>query len=224
MRETAGPRLFYVDEKMLITPAIAVAQVKNEIVNMADIALRNFRLSLHVICTLDDSEIERFRANEEELNFLNRELVAFLVKLSGTKLSAGDHAFISSAFHTVSDLERVGDYAENIVEYADSLRSARERFSPAAIQEIQELEGLIETLFGHVMRAYIHRDESALAEANQIEDKVDDLTRRMGENHIQRLSEGVCTPNVGAQYLSLSSNAERVADHFINVGRSIRRV
>ena len=81
---------------------------------------------------------------------------------------------------------------------------------------------LMETLFESVTKAYIKHDFSALAEAYEAEDQMDKITGEMAENHIKRLSDGTCTPDVGAQYLSLSSDAERSADHFINVAKTIR--
>lgn len=217
-----APKLHYIDDHMLATPPVAVQQAKNEIVNMAEIAMQNFSLSCHIICTLDFTDIDQFRANEEELNFLNHKIVDFLVKLSNTQLSARDVKYISTAFHAVTDLERVGDYAENIVEYADHLKAADEKFSDEAISEIKAVRELIEELFGHIIRAYISGDTNALRLALEAEDQVDIITSEMADNHIRRLSEGVCTADVGAQYLSLSSDAERVADHFINVGKTIK--
>ena len=217
-----APKLHYIDDHMLATPPVAVQQAKNEIVNMAEIAMQNFSLSCHIICTLDFTDIDQFRANEEELNFLNHKIVDFLVKLSNTQLSARDVKYISTAFHAVTDLERVGDYAENIVEYADHLKAADEKFSDEAISEIKAVRELIEELFGHIVRAYISGDTNALRLALEAEDQVDIITSEMADNHIRRLSEGVCTADVGAQYLSLSSDAERVADHFINVGKTIK--
>ena len=134
LKREEGPKLYYLDEKMLSTPAIAVAQLKNEIINMADIALRNFSLSLHIICTLDFDRVEEFRANEQELNYLNKSLVSMLVQLSNKHLSEKDHAYLSTAFHSSSDLERVGDYAENIVEYAEALAE-----SEALIADLESL-------------------------------------------------------------------------------------
>ncbi|MBP5605773.1 MAG: Na/Pi cotransporter family protein [Ruminiclostridium sp.] len=218
-----APKLHYIDDHMLSTPPIAVQQVKNEIVNMSEIAMRNFSLSCDIVTTLDYSDIEQFRANENELNFLNKEIVRFLVKLSSMPLNERDTAYISTAFHAVTDLERVGDYAENIVEYADKLKSADEHFSIDAVSEIRAVCELIEELFSHIIYAYIHNDLEALERANEAEDEVDEVTAEMADNHIQRLSEGICTADVGAQYLSLSSDAERVADHFINVGKAIKQ-
>ena len=221
LKREEGPKLYYLDEKMLSTPAIAVAQLKNEIINMADIALRNFSLSLHIICTLDFDRVEEFRANEQELNYLNKSLVSMLVQLSNKHLSEKDHAYLSTAFHSSSDLERVGDYAENIVEYAEALKNGGDAFSSKAVEEIHALQEKIELLFQHVMAAYMQNDAEALKRAESVEDEIDDMTEGMAKNHIGRLREKACTPTAGAQYLSLASNAERVADHFLNVGHTI---
>ncbi len=72
------------------------------------------------------------------------------------------------------------------------------------------------------MDAYQNDDLSSLEKANEIEEQIDDYTKSMEEGHIARMEKGVCTPSVGAQYLELSSNAERMADHMINVAKSIK--
>lgn len=218
----AGHRLYYLDEKMLSTPPIAVQQLKNEIVNMADMALKNFFLSLQIISTLDFSRGAEFKATEEELNYLSASLVGFLARLStDRRLGERDHAYLSGAFHTVSDLERVGDYAENIVEYAESLKEGNDAFSQKAVAEIGALREKVGDLFEDVMEAYRNGDRQALERAEAVEDEIDAMTAAMAQNHIDRLKANACTPTAGAQYLSLASNAERVADHFLNVGHSI---
>ena len=146
-----------------------------------------------------------------------------LLKLSSLSINARDHAYLATAFHSVTDLERVGDYAENIVEYAERLKSENETFSDAAVAEINEALQLIRNLYSKVMEAYVHENKQALDEAYDIEEIIDDVTKDMAVRHIQRLNDGECTPDVGSQYLSIASNAERVADHFINVGKAIRQ-
>lgn len=220
-QEEVKERLYYVDYNMLRTPFIAVQQTKYEIVNMAGLAIGNFDLSLDIVCNLDFSKEEEFLANERELNFINRELVNFIVKLSKLPLSAKDHDYISTAIRSISDLERVGDYAENIVGYAKDLAAEGQNFSLSAISEIRYMQEKIESLFENVMTAYIKNDFQALEETNRIEAEIDKITARMESNHILRLGEGICTPMVGAHYLSLSSNAERVADHLVNVAKTI---
>ena len=220
--ENNAPRFYFVDERLLITPPIAVQQVKNEILNMAQIAINNFGIAFEMICTLEFSKTDDFKANENELNFLNKELGAFIAKLLKTELTDNDRIYLTTAIRTISDLERVGDYAENITEYADRLNSTSNKFSSNALTEIAKLKNLISSLFEKVMLVYGKNDRAALSEALNVEENIDELTDLMAENHILRLSEGVCTPDAGAQYLSLSSDSERIADHLINMANTVK--
>ena len=215
------PRLHYVNDNMLRTPSIAVEQLKNEIINMADISIRNFNLACEIVCSLDYKHIEDFRKNEIELNFINKELVKFVVRLSKLHLGERDRSFLSTTIKTISDLERVGDYAENIVEYADSLKNNKDKFSPQAVTEIKEVMALVENLYDLTMKAYIHNNLTDWDKINSVEDTIDERTKEMELNHIKRLDEGVCTPNVGAQYLSLATNIERIGDHYLNVAKAV---
>ncbi len=217
-----GPRTFYIDDNMLKYPPVAVQQTKSEILNMAYIAISNFNRSIDTICTMDFSQKEVFDKNEAELNFLNRALVDFCVKISETsQLSEKDRIYITTTFRSIRDIERIGDYAENIVEYAESLRNSNDRFSPDALNEIEQLRCLINLLYDKIIIAYRDENYNSYCEAEAIEQQVDDFTKLMEEMHIKRLEAGICTANIGAEYLSLSSNAERIADHLINVGKTI---
>ena len=148
-------------------------------------------------------------------------LVACSMMSSNLPLSEKDHKYVTTTFHTISDLERIGDYAQNIMEYADTLKNESDGFSDSAVSEIAYMKEHIEKLFENVIKAYMDKDQEALAEAYRIEDEIDRITARMEQNHITRLNEGICTAVVGAQYMSLASNSERIADHLINVGKMV---
>lgn len=214
--------LHFLDDSMLATPVLAVRQLKAEIENMAVLAMENFKRSINIVTTLDFSEAEKFSKTEQELNYLNSELLRYMVLLSDKPLGKFDNQFLNTSIRSVSDLERIGDYAENIVEYAESLKAQNASFSAQAVKEIRQMERYIKALYEEILRAYHDNDNNALERAHMIEEEIDNLTKKMEHNHIQRLIEGTCTPQVGAEYLSLAKNAERIADHLINVGNTIR--
>ena len=216
------PHLYFLDPQMLRTPVVAIRQLKAEVENMAQLAIENYQRSVHDVTTLDNSERELFDRTESQLNYLNRELVHYALLLSNNQLSQFDHQYLVSTIRTVSDLERIGDYAKNIIEYADSLRQQEVRFSDYALKEIDQMSTLISRLYDATMQAYHKMDMTSLGVANQIEDEVDQLTDEMERNHIQRLALGICKPQAGTEYISLAQNSERVADHLINVAKSIR--
>ena len=216
------PHLYFLDETMLRTPVLAIRQLKLEIENMAKLAIENFKRSINIVTTLDFIESKKFVNTEKELNYLNSELLKYIVALSDNRLNRSDLKFLNSSIRSISDLERIGDYSENIVEYAESLKSQDASFSKKAVEEIRMMESYIINLYNEISVAYHDLDGEALERAYLIEDKIDDLTKQMERNHIQRLIDGDCTPQVGSEYLSLAQNAERIADHLINIGNTIK--
>lgn len=216
-------KLNFIDNNMLRTPPLAVVQTKREIIEMSKIAMENYDRAMHAITTLDLSEREVFDKTESRLNFINKELVNFVVKLTGERaLSEKDHIYLTTTFRSVRDVERIGDYAVNIMEYADNLIKLRQSFSENARSEITQLNKMVHQLYDKVVKAYSDEDLAALDEANVIEEQIDEYTKMMEDNHIKRMGEGLCNASVGAQYLEMSSNAERIADHLINVAKVIR--
>ena len=146
------PHLYFLEERLLRTPPVAVAQLKNEIENMAEIAKSNFDKCMDAVMVGKVSDvIDEIAKNEKCLNFLNREITKYLVKLSQVDLSEDDKLLISTSYHTVSDIERIGDYAENISEYAEKMEADKLKFSPKAISEIQTLKATITNLYDEVI-------------------------------------------------------------------------
>ena len=215
-------RTYYINDALFATPPIAVQQTKFEIINMSDIAMHNAKLALETARTLDFSTKEEFDRNEAELNYLNRELARYMARLFGEQLSEYDREYLSHALHSISDLERVGDYATNIMEYAEKLSHEEHRFSEDAQEEILMLEDLLEKLFTHVMHAYTMKDEESYANAKAAEAAIDLVTEQMSQNHVTRVATGVCSPEVGSHYISLISDAERIGDHFYNLTKARR--
>ena len=220
--DSDGPHLAYIEEHFLKTPPIAVEMVKKEMIRMSELAMENFNRAIKIVTTLDFSSQEAFKKVEEELNYLNRNIVKFVIKVPRDQISARDNIYLSTVYHGSSDLERIGDYAENIVEYATALQKENKTFSEEAIAEVMRVRELINDLYQKVRDLYIDRKD-VLQEAFIIEDQIDDYTQMISENHVDRMDKGICSPDVGALYLELASNAERIGDHLVNVAKSTRK-
>ncbi len=216
-------RLHYLDNRMLETPPIAVSSTKDEIVRMANIAKENLNLAMNFLLNDSLEEPEDFKKNEEELNYLNKTISNFLTKVIGKNITETDDKKVGSYFHVVSDLERVGDYAENIVEYTLKLREEGLAFSADAKAELLECINLVNELFEKAMACFNDRDYSLIAGVEEVEEKIDDMAEKCENNHIERLKKGQCTSWLGSVYLKTLSHLERIGDHVTNVATSIKQ-
>ena len=214
--------LRYIDERFLATSSIAVGECKREILYMAERAYKNYLLSMDSIINVDLSKKEEFDKREAKINFLNREIAKYLVKISATNISDEDEQIIATYYHVITDIERVGDYAENIMEYTQRLSDDGSKFSPAAIEELKDLNNSISNLYLSTVQALNAQDLSALMQAEIYEDAVDDKKAALSAAHIERLENKECTVENGAVFLSLLNDLERIADHFFNVAKSIQ--
>ncbi len=214
-------RFKYIDKRILSTPAIAINQTKHEIILMGELAYKNFKLSLSCVKNGRVEKAEKFANREKHLNFLNREISKFLVELSAKEISFKDELMLASFYHVVSDLERVGDYSENIMEYAEELQKLKTTFSDAALAQIDEMTDAIHKVFENAIKAFEYQDMEILETVYKYEDMVDDFKMQLDRDHIKRLNSNQCSANTGAVYLSLVSNLERISDHMQNIAKSI---
>ena len=219
-----APHFHFVDEQMLRTPAIAVNQVKLEIENMAAVAIHNFNLAMDIISTVNFDKMDEFNENEKQLNYLNRNLIPYIVHLNNLPISEEDNRYLATAIRTIGDLERVGDYAVNLTEYAELLQNFKETFSKDLLFEVEQLRETMGSLYQATMKTYMDHDFDALIEVNRYEDQVDDMVARIEKIHLQRLMDGVYPASVGQVYQEFASDTERIADHFLNVAKSIRQL
>ena len=219
-----APHFHFVDEQMLRTPAIAVNQVKLEIENMAAIAIHNFNLAMDIISTVNFDKMDEFNENEKQLNYLNRNLIPYIVHLNNLPISEEDNRYLATAIRTIGDLERVGDYAVNLTEYAELLQNFKETFSKDLLFEVEQLRETMGALYQATMKTYMDNDFDALIEVNRYEDQVDDMVARIEKMHLQRLMDGIYPASVGQVYQEFASDTERIADHFLNVAKSIRQL
>lgn len=215
-------RLSQLDERILETPAIAVAQVKKEILHMMDLAKNNLDIAVTGFLQRNLDDKNEFSIREDKINFLNKEITKYLIKISSLDISFRDEMMVGSYYHVVSDIERIGDYAENIMEYTEQIINEKLSFTPEAISEIVYMKSQLDLLYENVQEAFEHNDLALMKVITKIEDAVDECKENMNHNHISRLEKGNCTPESGAVFISLINNMERIGDHMTNIANSIK--
>ena len=210
------------DTRLLKTPAIAVGQVRKELLRMDVMAYDNYKLALSMLINKDLSQKEHFAETERNINDTNKYVTSFLVKLQLEELAENDEKKVSSFYHVASDLERIGDYAENIVEYAERMVEDNAEFSESAIEEIERMDGHISALHNAVVKTFGEITLNYVSEVEAEEQATDEVCSEMQEAHLRRMQEGSCSPEAGVVYLQLALNLERIGDHMHNIANSVK--
>ncbi len=212
-------QLSYLDERILSTPPLAVKQAGNEVVRMAELAKENFVKAARAFINIDDSELEEIESTEEVINFLNHSITPYLVKINNLDISEQDSEYISSLFHAVTDIERIGDHATNLAEATIYRKENKPVLSEDAINELNVMIENIETLLDKSIE--IFKNQSATIEqakeAVDLEEHIDDLHDEANNNHIKRMNKGKCDTKAGMLFINTITDFERVADHAINI-------
>ncbi len=210
------------DTRLLKTPAIAVGQARKELVKMGRLCYSNYRRSMEMLLSKDVSQEEEFRETEKKINELKDYISTFLVKLSGQEISETDETKVGTFYNVATDMERIGDYAENIVEYAEHLSEVEGSFSEHAVAEIREIDMYITELYENTEKVFQDRDLSFMPKVEAAENEINRMKNVMHTSHLRRMNEGRCTADVGAIYLQLAANLERIGDHMHNIAESVK--
>ena len=214
-------KLLYCSNDVSKSPAIMITQAHKEIMRFADICRANLHTALESFFDRDEDKAEAVIEREKTINFLNHEINSYLVSLYGKGLHESDVSRVSTMLSVASDLERIGDLAENIAEYTQIAASNKAKFSPAALDDLGEMAEKVEYMVDLSMKCYDKEDRDLLAEARAVEEQVDAMQEEKTENHIERLKAEICDPRGGVVYTDMVSDLERISDHATNIAEGI---
>ncbi len=209
------------EEHLLNTPAIALQQANREMVWMARTARRALRTSISGIASNGMRRLNSVKAKEDLIDELQLEITSYLSKLSRRQISDELAVRLPVLLHTVNDLERIGDHAMNIVEIAERKVNQKLTFSESAMAECSELKKQVDQMFRYVIKALAMDDKEAAKSALVIENNLNRMQIDFRRNHVRRMTENRCSPELGLIFVDLVDNVEKCGDHLTNIAQSV---
>lgn len=218
--EDLASAIHFIDDNQLKYPDVALMQVRQEIVNMYDIAYQNYRLGIDKIVNLNDKNSKRIIELEDQTDYLNQRITDFLIKLANV-VSKKDERKIGSYFHVINDIERIGDHAFNFHESANQMMNEELYFSNAAKQEIGELDKTLCEMFEIARDVFVNKNREKLSMLHQFEEETDKLKNDFYTSHYERVIKDECSSKMTPYISTLIVELERIADHLTNIGYSV---
>jgi len=209
------------DERLLETPAIAIARASEVTAQMAEISTVALMKSMELMEEYDAKLAEEVRDIENKADVMEDALGSYLLKISSSNVNAADSAQVTKLLRIIGDYERISDHAVNIVESVEELRDKKALFSGVAQKEVGVLREALREILTLTQNALLDNDLAKAAKVEPIEQVIDDLIAKMKHNHVLRLQKGECTIELGFVLSDMLINFERVSDHCSNVASCI---
>lgn len=219
--ETAAT-LKHLDERIFESPAFAVETAALEVVHMGQITYENVVRAIDAVLTVNSDEVETVFKTEQTINNMEKMLTEYLIKVDNLSLTEKQKKVVNNLFYSVSDIERIGDHAENLAEQAQYMVEHGLQFSTTGADDLKSISDSVLKSFQYAIDARQNGNMEAVRKVSQYEDDVDSQEEELREKHIERLSAGECKASAGVVFLDIISNLERVSDHAYNLAGYVK--
>ena len=219
--QTKTNKTVLLDERLLLNPTFAVSEAFRKTLDMAELVEHNLKYSTKMLKNFHQKKAEQIRENEVQIDSYEDKLDSFLLKLSGRELADEDNEKISQMLLTIGDYERIGDHATNILKIAEKLNDMDKKLSEEAINELKTIVNAVLEIYLIALNSYAENDLQLAYKVEPLEAVIKKGVRRAKNNHIQRLKDGKCTPEVSFLFSDLLNELRRTAAHAGNIAMSV---
>ncbi|MFI3206499.1 MAG: Na/Pi cotransporter family protein [Clostridia bacterium] len=206
------------DRFINVSPSLAISKCSDVVVCMGEYAKLNFVESFEMFKKYDDKKVDIIHQRENTIDKMEDKLNSYLLKLSESDLSDLESKHITQLIKLLTEFERIGDYAINLIELAENLSDKKMKFSDKAYQELGIVYSAVEEAIEMAVECYKNTDLAIAARIEPLEETVDLMQDGLKNKHIERLKNGKCAIESGLTFLDVLTNVERISDHCSNIG------
>ena len=205
------------DERLFKSPAVALQQAKNAVVKMSRRAARNVNLAAPLLIKMDEDVVSAVNVRENLIDRMEVEVSNYLIKMTDQELGDDESHAVTELLNFVTEYERIGDYAVNIMEKSEELYEKEASFSDHAKEQLKLLTNAMERILDLTNDAFENDDLTLARQVEPLEEVIDIMVEKLRDQHIKRLKDGICSIDTGVVFLDVLNNAERISDHCSNI-------
>lgn len=210
--KSSHPELHTLDEKLYISPAVAVAEAVKAVAAVGNVARINFEKGCRVLAKYDPVLVNEINQDEDSIDEFADHADRFLIGLSKNVETEWDDRQLDMLMQTVPNFERIGDYATNLVELAERLQSENATFSEMAKKELSIICAAVNEILRITVDAFAADDNEAARAIEPLEETIDDMVLILRDRHTKRLKNGTCSVGSGLVFMETLTYLERASD------------
>ena len=195
--------------------------VKENLAKMGLLCEQGIEMAIEYIEKPDQKLETSIAETEQEIDDMERQIESQCLKLFMREQPvASDLRAVSAARRMISDLERIGDHAEDIAEVAKYLN---EDGSPAgSMNELREMSRAASAMVRNAVEAYAKKDLDLANQVAASDDVVDSYFEKIKRDIATQISENVESAQHGLDSLMVAKYLERIGDHSVNLAEWVR--
>ncbi len=214
-------RLRYINLSKLPNPAVALYMAQQEMERMGNAAFINLNRAFKCLMEEDRDGIEKVYETEKYIDWLCEQITTYMTKINQNAIPLRDADLLAGYFHVCSDMERIGDHAEDIADVVKYFKEKDVHLSEAAKADLRGMMEVVNKLMKESLDMFITGDMTNINEIRDLENQTDDMEIKLQDNHVQRVSDGECSVRAGVFFSDIVSGIERVGDHAVNIAFSL---
>ena len=202
-------------------PSAALEISKRATIKMGEITSECLLETRNLFNKEQKANIDTVNQLEDIVNNFDSKITDYLLIISKEGLSEKDTDVNSINLQIVKNLERIGDLSMNLAEFYDLVYDANEVFSPAALEDVNNMYEVTMHMLNRAIRIYAEDDFALTHSISEDESYVDLLEQKARQRHFERMRASECTTAVGSSvFIDILGTLERIADHADNIARS----
>jgi phosphate:Na+ symporter len=214
----------FIDEMQYSVPAVALTGAARELTRLGDVTVCMLEESCQALLTKNAKAASHVLDQEDKfVDPVYKILVDFVNRLIQEDLSVSQQKRCFQIKNLLIDIERVGDMAEDIAQYAMERTENHIPFSSEASQELEKLSRHTVCTFSSAIRAFRDDDKLLARKVCDMESEFDKLYWQTRQRHIDRLEAGICNSQANVIFTEILRDLERISDHADNLGVSVMR-
>ncbi len=216
----------FLDERLMNTPAIAVAEVSNSMMKMVNKAEKGLdKATSMLINGFDDADFAFVQKNEKKIDGYEDHIGGYIMKLTTTQhLSEADKKTSSKILQGIGEFERIHDHASYMSKSCEEMMSKKISFSEQAQVEEKKLLTAVQEIYKMAVEAYRTGDVPTARKIEPLQNVISVMCETYKEAHVERLALGTCTAEQGFIFNDILYSCGRIADHSMNIAAIVLRV
>jgi len=206
------PELNTLDERLYISPVMAVTEASKAVAAMGHLAKENFAKGCKLLIAYDEAEEAKILEDEDCLDQFADVSDRFLIGLSKVVEAEVEDREVDMLMQSVPNFERIGDYATNLAEMGQRLTKEDGNFSESAVQELAVLCEAVNDILDITVDAFARNDNEAAKAIEPLEEVIDDMVMILRDRHTKRLKNGTCSVGTGLIFMEALTYLERASD------------